>query len=506
MKISRKDFFNEAYTSARAAGLNDTQARLAASQAALETGYGKSVVGNNYFGIKAGKSWGGPAVTAGTWEDTSKGAVRQKSRFRAYDNPAKSFADWASTVSRRWGDAFNAPTLEKAISGLRYGKPGGYATDRNYGSKLRSINAKYGPQADQVDGIMSAVNPAHTVVPTAKPVQASILADPMQQLQRNREIGLLGMEATNSQPMRGLRADLNAQRMSMEPADLQPISDPMDGLRSGLLAQREQFEARPTEISRNPFDTMQSEPQAMAKTGRLSPSLTSFEEEAREQTARNRLAAGLREQRGLLQANAPVSGLLSEAATPTTFDQRFAGPVQTQPQASAGLGTNGLPESAPMGTVVQGQDGQNYQYVEATGMQGATSPGTWSRVNGIGPTNTAINVVSPDERTMVDRQRAFLSSQPLNSNTGARLLSGAKGLAGGFGGALLGGALLGPVGGLLGGLVGRQMTTGGLLNRYPDAPKGKTQGDGKETDYGRSVRESSKQYDRAARSGSVGLY
>lgn len=477
MKISRKDFFNEAYTSARAAGLNDTQARLAASQAALETGYGKSVVGNNYFGIKAGKSWGGPAVTAGTWEDTSKGAVRQKSRFRAYDNPAKSFADWASTVSRRWGDAFNAPTLEKAISGLRYGKPGGYATDRNYGSKLRSINAKYGPQADQVDGIMSAVNPAHTVVPTAKPVQASILADPMQQLQRNREIGLLGMEASNSQPMRGLRADLNAQRMSMEPVDLQPIDDPMDGLRSGLLAQREQFEARPTEISRNPFDTMQSEPQAMAKTGRLAPSLASFEEEARQQTARNRLAAGLREQRGLLQSNAPISGLLSEAANPVGFDQRFAGPV-TQVQS-------------PVETAYQPEAGI------------------------AGPANTAGMVNSPEvtlglpsdqERAMVDRQRAFLSSQPLNSNTGARLLSGAKGLAGGFGGALLGGALLGPVGGLLGGLVGRQMTTGGLLNRFPDAPKGKTQGDGKETEYGREVRQSSKQYDRAAKSKSVGLY
>lgn len=477
MKISRKDFFNEAYTSARAAGLNDTQARLAASQAALETGYGKSVVGNNYFGIKAGKSWGGPAVTAGTWEDTGKGTVRERARFRAYDNPAKSFSDWASTVSKRWGDAFNAPTLEQAISGLRYGKPGGYATDRNYGAKLRAINAKYGPQADQVDGIMSVVNPAHTVVPTAKPVQSAGLVDPMQQLQRNREIGLLGLEATNSQPMQGLRASLNAQRMSMEPVDLKPINDPMDGLRAGLLAQREQLQARPTEVARNPFDTMQTAPQAMAKTGRLAPSLASFEEEAREQTARNRLAAGLREQRGLLEGGEPISGLLSQTSTPATFDQRFAGPV-TQVQS-------------PVETAYQ-------PTAEVTGP--ASMAGM---VND--PVSTP-GLMSNEERAMVDRQRGLLANQPLNSNTGARLLSGAKGLAGGFGGALLGGALLGPVGGLLGGLVGRQMTTGGLLNRYPDAPKGKTQGDGKETDYGRDVRQSSKQYDRAVKSKSVGLY
>lgn len=503
MKISRKDFFNEAYTSARAAGLNDTQARLAASQAALETGYGKSVVGNNYFGIKAGKSWGGPAVTAGTWEDTGKGTVRERARFRAYDNPAKSFSDWASTVSKRWGDAFNAPTLEKAISGLRYGKPGGYATDRNYGAKLRAINAKYGPQADQVDGIMSAVNPAHTVVPTAKPVQSAGLVDPMQQLARNREVGLLGLEATNSQPMRGLRASLNAQRMSMEPVDLKPINDdPMQGLREGLLAQKSLYTDRPKLTPaqqyasygsakqmmtnkaaeerdfRRAWDTYQQKfegPQNI-KTNRIAPSLDGFRLDVAEQKARPQLIADLNEQRGLL-AGESIPGLLSQTENRVGFDQRFAGPV-TQVQS-------------PVETAYQ-------PTAEVTGP--ASMAGM---VND--PVNTP-GLMSNEERAMVDRQRGLLANQPLNSNTGARLLSGAKGLAGGFGGALLGGALLGPVGGLLGGLVGRQMTTGGLLNRYPDAPKGKTQGDGKETDYGRDVRQSSKQYDRAVKSKSVGLY
>lgn len=465
MKISRKDFFNEAYTSARAAGLNDTQARLAASQAALETGYGKSVVGNNYFGIKAGKSWGGPAVTAGTWEDTGKGAVRERARFRAYDNPAKSFSDWASTVSKRWGDAFNAPTLEQAISGLRYGKPGGYATDRNYGAKLRAINAKYGPQADQVDGIMSAVNPAQTVVPTAKPVQSAGLVDPMQQLQRNREIGLLGMEATNSQPMRDMRFALETQKTGLLPRqELKPLDSP----EPGLLA---------SSISRNPFDTMQTVPQGVEKVARVDPSLVGFEQDVAKQSAWNRAGAALREQRGILQDAGPISGLLSQQVTPVGYDQRFAGPVRQvqSPVETAYQPTAEVTGPASMAGMVKDP---------------VSTPG----------------LMSNEERAMVDRQRGLLANQPLNSNTGARLLSGAKGLAGGFGGALLGGALLGPVGGLLGGLVGRQMTTGGLLNRFPDAPKGKTQGDGKETDYGRDVRQSSKQYDRAVSRGGIGLY
>lgn len=118
-------------------------------------------------------------------------------------------------------------------------------------------------------------------------------------------------------------------------------------------------------------------------------------------------------------------------------------------------------------------------------------------------------LLSPQEQQMYDAQRANLASQPYNSKFGMNAGNFAKGALGGVGGGLLGAALLGPVGGLLGAMLGKSAMTGTINSKvtgYPQAPKSKSQGDGKETDYGRSVRESSRQYDRAVKSGSVGLY
>lgn len=147
MASRQREFVNRVYNEARSAGLADPQARLAAAQAALETGYGSSSVGNNYFGIKAGSSWNGPSVVSGTWEDYGNGPVNERAAFRAYDNPAQSFQDWQSTVGRRWGSALSAPTLSDAVENLNYGKPGGYASDRGYGNKIRAIDRMYGPSA-----------------------------------------------------------------------------------------------------------------------------------------------------------------------------------------------------------------------------------------------------------------------------------------------------------------------------------------------------------------------
>lgn len=169
MQTQRQRFVNDAYQQAREAGLNDAQARLAASQAALETGFGKSVVGNNYFGIKAGSSWNGPTVTTGTWEEEGGKAVKQNAKFRSYESPVQSFQDWGATVGRRWAGALSAPTFAEAVESLRYGQPGGYATDSRYGSKLRAIDQKYGPQAERTDGIMAAINPQNVPTPQMRP-------------------------------------------------------------------------------------------------------------------------------------------------------------------------------------------------------------------------------------------------------------------------------------------------------------------------------------------------
>lgn len=163
MASRQQEFYSGVYNNARAAGLSDAQARLAASQASLETGYGRSVAGNNYFGVKAGKSWNGPSVNAGTWEDGPGGAYTTRANFRSYDNPFGSLIDWSSQLNRNWPSSAMADTFDDAVTGLGNGVNGRYATDRNYESKLRSIDKNnYGPQL----GIMSVIDPP---TPTQRP-------------------------------------------------------------------------------------------------------------------------------------------------------------------------------------------------------------------------------------------------------------------------------------------------------------------------------------------------
>lgn len=391
MKISKREFVESAYRQARESGLNDTQARLAASQAALETGYGRSVVGNNYFGIKAGSSWNGPSVTAGTWEDTANGPVRERARFRSYSNPVSAFGDWASTVGRRWSSAFNAPTFNEAVEGLNYGQPGGYATDRNYGAKLRSINARYGPQAEEVDGIMSAINPRETAVPTPRPMSLAEqygLLDTARGL--TRDIGLLRQDVMEQDPMGQLRRDLLAREAAYKMA-------------TAPAPQPEQLQMPPPSPL-PPIDV--PEPTAMT-------------------------------------AYAPTAEAM--AGTPAN--------------ASASVG----------------------------------------------------GLISPEEQAMVRDQQIRLAEQ--GPNRRARLGGMAKKGLGAFGGGLLGGMLLGPIGAVAGGLLGpalaNHMTTGPRgtgVNYFPEVPKNTPRGDGRQTDYGRSVQRESRQFDRAVRSGRGGLW
>jgi hypothetical protein len=164
MASRQKDFYSGVYNNARAMGLSDAQARLAASQASLETGFGRSSVGNNYFGIKAGKSWNGPSVNAGTWENVGGQNINTNANFRSYDNPAQSLNDWSSTVSKNFPNSYWADDFDTAVSGLSNGRFGAYATDPNYGSKLRSIDQRnYAPDI----GIMSAFDTPPT--PTQRP-------------------------------------------------------------------------------------------------------------------------------------------------------------------------------------------------------------------------------------------------------------------------------------------------------------------------------------------------
>lgn len=177
MASRQQQFVESAYWDARAAGLNDTQARLAAAQASLETGYGRSVAGQNYFGIKAGSSWNGPIVNVGTWEEENGVARRQRDDFRAYSSPIESFLDYAGLLANRFPDAFYAEDFDQAAAGLKAGQRGGYATDSKYSQKLDFINSTYDPNP------LGVASRFDIPTPTARPdyvAPAMVAADPFE--------------------------------------------------------------------------------------------------------------------------------------------------------------------------------------------------------------------------------------------------------------------------------------------------------------------------------------
>lgn len=106
--------------------------RLILAQSALETNWGKSAPGNNYFGIK------GPGQTLSTNEVVNGQNTPTQASFRAYGNPAESFADYAAFLKSnpRYGAVLKAQGLDPQIDAMG---ASGYATDPQYGQKLRMI-------------------------------------------------------------------------------------------------------------------------------------------------------------------------------------------------------------------------------------------------------------------------------------------------------------------------------------------------------------------------------
>jgi hypothetical protein len=113
--------------------------RVLLAQAALETGWGHSVVGNNIFGIKAGASWSGTTVTAGTHEMEWGRLVAHQGTFRSYPNVGQAVDDYVSLVSASdryrtaMGAGDNVAAYAQALAA------GGYATDRDYAAKLTAV-------------------------------------------------------------------------------------------------------------------------------------------------------------------------------------------------------------------------------------------------------------------------------------------------------------------------------------------------------------------------------
>ena len=110
--------------------------RLIMAQAALETGWGQSVVGNNLFGIKA--SPGAPSILAPTHEaDASGQLLPAMAAFRAFPDIAACLHHYVTLLKAHYPGAVNAGTDTQAFArGLVQGH---YATDPAYAQKLIAL-------------------------------------------------------------------------------------------------------------------------------------------------------------------------------------------------------------------------------------------------------------------------------------------------------------------------------------------------------------------------------
>ncbi len=120
-------------------------AKALVAQAALETGWGRRLVGHerdatshNLFGIKAGGSWRGPKVESATHEFVDGVRTRAHAAFRSYASAADSFADYAQLLKRpRYAAALNAGSDVRHFAGAL--QRAGYATDPAYAAKIGAI-------------------------------------------------------------------------------------------------------------------------------------------------------------------------------------------------------------------------------------------------------------------------------------------------------------------------------------------------------------------------------
>lgn len=120
------------------------------AQAALETGWGKSIIrqgdgssSHNLFGIKSHGSWQGESAKVLTTEYRQGQAVKESASFRSYDSYQQSFEDFVSFLQSngRYEKALSA-TIQGGDQFARELQKAGYATDPNYARKISQIARK----------------------------------------------------------------------------------------------------------------------------------------------------------------------------------------------------------------------------------------------------------------------------------------------------------------------------------------------------------------------------
>lgn len=115
------------------------------AQAALETGWGKSIIrqqdgssSHNLFGIKAA-DWQGESARVLTTEYVNGKPTKESASFRAYGSFEQSFNDYVSFLqnNQRYDNALDATANPKTF--VRELQRAGYATDPQYANKVAQI-------------------------------------------------------------------------------------------------------------------------------------------------------------------------------------------------------------------------------------------------------------------------------------------------------------------------------------------------------------------------------
>ncbi len=144
---SPKEFIHGLWESAKhAAKVIGVQPSVLLAQAALETDWGKKIVGqhsgqssHNLFNIKSDATWHKDSTTTATLEQKNGILVKENASFRNYESYQESFMDYAGLIknSSRYQNAVkNAHEPAAYTQALQ---EAGYATDVNYSHKIMGI-------------------------------------------------------------------------------------------------------------------------------------------------------------------------------------------------------------------------------------------------------------------------------------------------------------------------------------------------------------------------------
>ena len=122
------------------------------AQAALETGWGSAMPGNNLFGIKAAS--GQASSSQATHEMINGALVPTTANFRDYGSPLACITDYIRLIQSNFQNVIGQSSVASFANALQ---AGGFATDSNYASKIIMISQS--PMMEQMLQAVGAGNP-----------------------------------------------------------------------------------------------------------------------------------------------------------------------------------------------------------------------------------------------------------------------------------------------------------------------------------------------------------